>query len=64
MGIKKTEAHKLALRVPKTRTDGLIKAHDHLKNPDSSSKPRKCSCLVCKKETLTSQLNKHISLSH
>lgn len=57
IGVKKSDAHRLALCVPKTITKELKAQWEKLKNPDSMSKPRKCSCLICKKKTSSNQLN-------
>lgn len=61
IGIKKSEAHRLALCKPKTITEELKAQWVKFKNPDSMSKPRKCSCLICHKETSTNLLNKHFN---
>jgi hypothetical protein len=56
-----SEEHRLALCKPKTITSELIMSWEKLKTPNSMSKPRKCSCLICGKETSTNHINRHYS---
>lgn len=64
IGVKKSEIQRLALCKPKTITEELKAQWVKLKNPDSMSRPRKCSCLLCHKETSTQQMNRHYNNHH